>query len=129
MKIPARRGFWSLRPTAASRGLELGAWLAAGLLAAALVISTAPPAGPAVRAMRAIGVLRAPDLLAYRQHCIDRVLASDLGMTEVYVVRQINQQCSTRRRTGAGPVGLTCGRPFVAQLTPIARRVTGCVGG
>jgi hypothetical protein len=107
----------------------LGGWLAAGFLAVALVISPTAPAGPPARAVRAIGVPQSPDLLAYRQHCIDRVLASDLGMTEEYVVRQINQQCSTRRRTAARPAGLPCGRPFVAQLTPIARRVTSCVGG
>ena len=130
MKIPALRGFWSLGPTETSLGLELGSWLAAGFLALALVISPTPPAGrptPTIRA--AIGVPRALDLLASRQHCIDRVLAGDLGMTEEYVVRQIDQRCSMRPRIAAGPVRLTCGRPFVAQLTPIARRVTGCVGG
>jgi hypothetical protein len=76
-----------------------------------------------------MGVPQSPDMLAYRQHCIDRVLASDLGMTEEYVVRQINQQCSTRRRTAARPVGLTCGPPFVRRLIPVARRVAGCPAG
>jgi hypothetical protein len=125
MKIPAQRGFWSLRPTL----LELGCWLVAGFLAVALAISPAPPAGSPAQPARTIGVPQAPDLLAYRQHCIDRVLASDLGMTEEYVVRRINQQCSTRRLIAARPVGPTCGRPLVGQFTPIARRVIGCVGG
>lgn len=129
MKIPAQQGFWSLRPTLTARGLELGCWLAAGLLAITLAISPAAPAGPRAPAFRALGVPQAPDLLAYRQHCIDRVLASDLGMTEEYVVRQINQQCSTRRRTAARPAGLTCGRPFLGQYAPMARRVSGCPGG
>ena len=129
MKIAAQRGFWSLRPTPAARGLEVGCWIAAGVLAVTLVISPGLPANPPIRAVRAIGVPQSADLLAYRQHCIDRVLASDLGMTEEYVVRKINQQCSTRRRIVTPPAVLTCGRLFVGQLTPIAKQVAGCVGG
>jgi hypothetical protein len=106
----------------------LGCWFAAGVLAVTLVISPGPPANPPIRAVRAIGVAQSPDLLAYRQHCIDRVLASDLGMTEEYVVRKINQQCSTRRRIVTPPAVLTCGRLLVGQLAPIAKRVAGCVG-
>ena len=128
MKAAAQQRFWSLRPTLTARRLELGCWLAAGVLAVGLVISPAQPAGPPVPTVRAIGIPKAPDLLAYRQHCIDRVLASDLGMTEESVVRRINQQCSTRRRTVAPSAVLTCGRLLVGQLTTIARRVTGCVG-
>src|ERR1700682_3474159 len=98
MKIAAQRGFWPLRPTLTTRLLELGCWLASVLLTVALAISPIPQVRPAPQALRALGVPQSPDMLAYRQHCIDRVLASDLGMTEEYVVRQINQQCSTRRR-------------------------------
>ena len=129
MKIAAQRGFWSLRPTLVARSVELGCWLAAGLLAVALVTSPGPSATLSVRTVRPIGVPHSPDLLAYRQHCIDRILASDLGMTEDYVVRQINQQCSTRRRIAARPVEATCSHPFVAQFAPMARRLTGCAGG
>jgi hypothetical protein len=74
-------------------------------------------------------VPQTPELLAYRRRCIDSVLAGDLGETEEYVVRQINQRCSTRRRTVARSVGLTCGRSFVGQLTPLARRITDCLNG
>lgn len=129
MKIAAQRGFWSLRPTLTAHGLELACWLAAVFLAVALVTTPGQSATLPVRTIRPIGVPESPDLLAYRQHCIDRVLACDLGMTEEYVVRQINQQCSTRRRTAARPVEPTCGHPFVAQFAPIARPLTGCVGG
>jgi hypothetical protein len=122
MKIASQRGFWSLRPTP----LELGCWLAAGCLAVALAISPAIPAPLPTQPVRTIGVAQAPDLLAYRQHCIDRVLASDLGMTEEYVVRQINQQCSTRRRIADPPVAPVCIRVFVGEGTPLARRVPGC---
>ena len=128
MKTAAERGFWPLRPTPA-RVLELGCWLAAALLAVVLTISPIPQVRPQTPVLRVMGVPQSPDTLAYRQHCIDRVLASDLGMTEEYVVRQINQQCSTRRRTAARPVGLTCGPPFVIRLIPVARRVAGCPAG
>jgi hypothetical protein len=129
MKIVAQQGFWSLRPTLTARGLEFGCWLAAGLLAVTLAISPTSPTGPTALPIRTLGVLQAPDLLAYRQHCVDRVLASDLGMTEEYVVRQINRQCSTRRPIAARPVVLICSRPFVGQVMPLARRVPGCPGG
>jgi len=97
-------------------------------MAVALATSPAPPAASLAQPVRTIGVPHSPDLLAYRQHCIDRVLASDLGMTEESVVRKINQQCSTRRRIVTPPALLTCGRLFVGELTPIARRITGCIG-
>src|SRR6267378_8285086 len=126
MKVAAQRGFWSQRPTLTARGFELGCWLAAGLLAVGLVVSPATPGRPPAQPVRTIAASQAPDVLAYRRRCIDSVLASDLGETEEYVVRQINQRCSTRRPT-ARSVGLTCS-PFVAQSAPIARRPSGCPG-
>jgi hypothetical protein len=106
MKIASQQGFWPLRPTLTAGGLELSCWLAAGFLAVALVIFPTAPARSPVQPVRTIGVPQVPDLLAYRQHCIDRVLASDLGMTEESVVHKINQQCSTlrRRATPTGPI-------------------------
>jgi hypothetical protein len=112
MKIASQRGFWSLRPTL----LELGCWLAAGCLAVALAISPAAPAEPS--AIR-------PGT-TYWQQCIDRVLSSDLGMTEEYAVRQINRQCSTRRRIAAPPGLPPCIRVFVGEATGLVRRVPGC---
>ncbi len=129
MKTAAQQGFWSLRPTLTARGLEFSCWLVAGLLAVALAMFPAPPAGPPAHTLRAIGITHAADLLLYRRHCIDRILANDLGDTEEYLVRQINQQCTTRRRTAARLAGPACGRPFTVRFTPIARRVTGCLAG
>src|SRR2546421_4260288 len=127
MKVVAQPGFWSLRPTLTARGFELGCWLAAGLLAMGLVVSPATPNRPAPQPVTTVAVPQAPEALAYRRRCIDSVLASDLGETEEYVVRQINQRCSARRPT-ARSVGLTCS-PFVTQSAPIARRASGCPGG
>jgi hypothetical protein len=129
MKIAIHPGFWSLRPTLTVRGLELGCWLAAGVLAVALVISPPPPPEPPTSPVSSVAAPRPANLLAFRQHCIEGILGSDLGMTEKYVVRQINQQCSTRRYAAVRPLGPTCGRPFVGPLTPIARQVTACPGG
>src|SRR6267378_1526245 len=129
MKAVGQQGFWSLRPTLTARGFELGCWLAAGLLAVGLVVSPATPGRPPAQPVRTIAASQAPDVLAYRRRCIDSVLASDLGETEEYVVRQINQRCSTRRRTVAPSVGLTCSRPFMQQSAPIAGRISGCLGG
>jgi hypothetical protein len=126
MKIASQWGFWSLRPSLTAGRLEFGCWLAAGLLAMALVISPTTPAAPAALRAGTMGVLQGRDLLAYQQHCIDRVLSSDLGMTENYAVRQINRQCSTRRRIEAPPVVPPCIRVFVGQATGLVRRVPGC---
>src|SRR6267378_6271635 len=113
MKVAAQQGFWSQRPTLTARGFELGCWLAAGLLAVGLVFSPTTPGRPPAQPVRTVAVSQAADVLAYRRRCIDSVLAGDLGETEEYVVRQINQRCSTRRRTAAPSVGLTCSHPYV----------------
>jgi hypothetical protein len=125
MKVPGQRRFWSLRPTLTAGRLEFACWLAAGLLAVALAITSATPARPSSLHSGTVSVLQAPDLLAYQQ-CVDRVLSSDLGMTEDYAVRQINRQCSKRSRTAAPPVVPTCLRVFKGQVTPLGRRAPGC---
>jgi hypothetical protein len=125
MKVAPQRRFWSLRPTLTAGRLEFGCWLAAGLLAVALAISPAAPAGPSSLRPGTMIVPQASDLLAYQQ-CIDRVLSSDLGMTEDYAVRQINRQCSTRRRVAAPPVVPPCIRVFVEEAPGLVRRVPGC---
>src|SRR3989440_8164740 len=98
MKVVAQPGFWSLRPTLTARGFELGCWLAAGLLAVGLVVSPATPdRPPPAQPVRTVAAPQASDVLAYRRRCIDSVLAGDLGETEEYVVRQINQRGSAPR--------------------------------
>jgi hypothetical protein len=105
----------------------LGCWLVAGLLALALAISPAPTAGPpAAQPVMRIGVPQAADL-AYRQHCIGRILNQDLGSTEEYVIRQINLQCTPPRRRTVSLVRLYCDRPFVVRFSPVVRRITGCL--
>jgi hypothetical protein len=105
MKIGGQRWFWSLRPTLGARVLEFGCWFAAGLLAVGLAIASGPT-GSTPQPIGAIGAAQAKEALIFRSECIDRVLASDLGMTEESVVRKIKQQCTTfrRRATAAVPV-------------------------
>jgi hypothetical protein len=129
MKIAVQQGFWPLRPTLTPVRLEFGCWLAAGILAVGLVTFPTPPVRPAAQTVRALGVPLAADVLAYRQHCIDRVLANDLGDTEEYVVRLINQQCSTRRLLATRPGTLACGRPLVVRFARAVRLVAGCLPG
>jgi hypothetical protein len=73
-----------------------------------------------------IGVPQPADL-AYRQHCIGRILNQDLGSTEEYVIRQINLQCTPPRRRTVSLVSLYCDRPFVVRFRTVVRRVTGCL--
>jgi hypothetical protein len=129
MKVEGQRGFWPLRPTLTAGRLEFVCWLAAGLLAVALASSPTPPVRSPAKAVAAVAAAQAPDLLIFRRHCIDRILASDLGDTEEYIARKINQQCTISRRTTARRVRLTCDRPFVVPFTPVARRLTSCVSG
>jgi hypothetical protein len=126
MKVAGQRRFWSLRPTLTAGRLEFGCWLVAGLLAVNLAITPAAPAGPSALRPGTVGVTQAADLPAYRQQCIDQVLSSDLGMTEDYVLRQINRQCSTPRRIAASPVVPICIRVFVGEATPTPRLAPGC---
>jgi len=126
MKVAAQRRFWSLRPTLTAGRLEFGCWLVAGVLAVTLAITPAAPARPSTLQPGTMGVPQASDLLAYRQQCIDQVLSSDLGMTDVYVLGQINRQCATPRRIAARPVLPPCIRVFVAEATGLVRRVPGC---
>lgn len=126
MKVAAQRRFWSLRPTLTAGHLEFGCWLAAGLLAVTLATSPTVPARPSAPRPGTVGVTQAADLLAYRQQCIDQVLSSDLGMTEEYVLRQINRQCSPGRRFAATPVVPVCIRVFVGAATPTPKLVPGC---
>jgi hypothetical protein len=115
MKIASRGSFWPLRPTLTARRLEFSCWLTAGLLAFALASLPATPAGPRTLTLRALGTPHGAEL-AFRQHCIARVLAQDLGETEDYVVRQINRQCLNRRRTASRRLLPFSGYPKQASI-------------
>ena len=130
MKVRRPRGIWPLRPTAAASGLQLCCWLAAG--AFALALATAPTTGAA--AGRPMATLPDnPHLLILQRRCIDRIIGLAKGKPEHVVVRQINQQCLAPRpskpSSAAGLRLLSCERPFTVRVTPLAKRVAGCLGG
>jgi hypothetical protein len=113
--------------------LELGCWLAAGVLALALLLAAAPntPASPQPNA--ATAATPAPHLSIYQQHCMERILARALGKTEESVANLINQLCiapfAGRLASAAGQALPSCDRLFTMRLTPVAKPVAGCLGG
>jgi hypothetical protein len=72
-------------------------------------------------------------VVVFRANCIERILAHAADKTEEAVVHEINMQCRTagsnQPSSAAGLAPLTCGHPFTVALTPVARRVAGCLGG
>jgi hypothetical protein len=133
MKAAAQRALWPLRPIPTARGFEVACWLAAAILALALTL--APGSGPRApgQAITASVPTPAPHLVLYQQHCIERILAHAAGKTEEDVAGQINLQCrgagNSQPASTAGSAPLLCERPFTVHLPPVAKQVTGCLGG
>ena len=131
MKARAQQAFWPLRPIPTARRFELACWLAAGILALALMLAPGPGARAAAHVT--VTALSAPHLVLYRPNCIERILAHAAGKTEEAVANQITLQCrtavSTQPSSAAGLPPLPCGRPFTVRPAPVAKRVAGCLGG
>src|SRR5207253_5356210 len=80
MNTVSPRAVWPLRPISAARGLEGTCWLAAAILAVALITGNrgAGASAPSVRATAA-----APPQLSLRQsRCIERILSRAVDRTE-----------------------------------------------
>ena len=113
------------------RRFELACWLAAAVLALALML--APASGSPAHVITTAAPPPVPQLLLYRQHCIERILVHAADKSEEAVVNQINLECrrpeSNQPSSAAGSTPLSCGRAFTVRLAPVARRVAGCLGG
>jgi len=112
-----------------ARGLEGTCWLAAVILALALILGN-QKAAPAPAILAAASPT--PQLSIYEQRCIERVLARIADRSEEEVAARINQDCFAPRRarpTGARPGPFSCGRLFIVRVTPAAQRIEGCLGG
>ena len=117
----------------AASGLELACWLAAAVLALALVLAPTPNTEAAAEANTAMAAPEAPNLVRFRQHCIERILVHAADKSEERVVELIKQLCIAPHpgnlSSATGLVLLSCNRPFGVALTPVAKRVAGCPGG
>ena len=114
----------------AARGVEATCWLAAAILAVAPVLGNRG-AGASAESIRAIAV-PPPQLSLHQSRCIERILGRAADRTEEEVAARIKADCFARGGvTYSGPrTELTsCGRVFTVQVTPVARRVAGCLGG
>jgi hypothetical protein len=129
MKVGRLRGIWSLRPMAATIGLQLSCLLAAAVCA--LALATTAIAAPAARPP-ATALPENPQVLIAQRRCIDKVIGQARGLPEDVVVRQVNQQCLAQRPSKpmrAGVRLLSCERLFDVRWTPGAKLVTGCLSG
>src|SRR5213080_2190600 len=95
MKAARPRAFWPLRPMPPARGLEGTCWLAAVILALALILGN-QKAAPAPAILAAASPT--PQLSIYEQRCIERVLARIADRSEEEVAARINQDCFAPRR-------------------------------
>jgi hypothetical protein len=133
MKARAKQAFWPLRPIPTVRRFELACWLAAAILALALMLAPAAGSRAAAHVIAAPASPATAHLLLYRPNCIERILAHAAGKTEEAVAAQINLQCTTAGSTepssAAGSPLLSCGRPLTVRLTALKTRVAGCLGG
>ncbi|TMF86977.1 MAG: hypothetical protein E6I07_07925 [Chloroflexi bacterium] len=114
----------------AARVLEVTCWLAAAILAVALVLGNRD-AGASAQSVRATAV--PPPQLSLRQsRCIERILSRVADRTEEQVAARIKADCfagGPATFVGSGPQPLSCGRPFTVRVTPAANRRLDCLGG
>src|SRR5207244_10915045 len=91
MNTVSPRAVWPLRPISAARGLEGTCWLAAAILAVALITGNrgAGASAPSVRATAA-----PPPQLSLRQsRCIERILSRAVDRTEEELDARITDDC------------------------------------
>jgi hypothetical protein len=114
----------------AARGLEGTCWLAAAILAVALVLGNRG-AGASAESIRA-AASSTPQLSLRQQRCIERVLSRMADRSEEEVAARIKVDCFASRRVTSSSAGLgplSCGRVLTVLVTPAANRVAGCLGG
>ncbi|TMG47046.1 MAG: hypothetical protein E6H90_09280 [Chloroflexi bacterium] len=130
MNTVSPRAVWPLRPISAARGLEGTCWLAAAILAVALITGNrgAGASAPSVRATAA-----PPPQLSLRQsRCIERILSRAADRTEEELAARITADCFAGGRAtfiASGSEPLSCARPFTVRVTPAANRSADCLGG
>ena len=124
MKGAVKQPFWSLRPTARGRSLEVAWWLAAlllaiGLAAGALRAGGASP-GPVVASAQF-------DATVFQRRCAHRVIDLTQGKPEQYIIDQLNLQCFNPIKRPPPPVPRACIVPMTWGPTVAMPRVFGCL--
>ena len=126
MKGAVKQPFWSLRPTASGRSLEVSCWLAALILAIGLARGTPPAAGafpgPVVAAAQF-------DATVFQRRCAHRVIDLTQGKPEQYIIDQLNLQCFNPIKRPPPPVPRACIVPMTWGPTVAMPRVFGCLLG
>ena len=131
MKIDRPWTFWSQSPTAAAKSLERWCWLAAAGLVLSLALGVGPAAGAPSRPSAGAHP-EDPHVLILQRRCIDHVMWQTAGQSSDAVLEEINRRCLAPLRGKASTAGLrllSCERPFPVPLTPMTKRVAGCLGG
>lgn len=130
MKAAGPRAFWPVRPMSVARGVEATCWLAATILAVALVTGN-PGAGASAPSIH-VATAPPPQLSLGQSRCIERILSRAADRTEEEVAARIKADCFAGGFTtvvGSGPEPLSCGRPFTVRVTPAANRRVDCLVG
>src|SRR2546430_14411793 len=129
MKAASPGPDWPFQPMSAARGLEGSCWLAAAILAVALVLGNRG-AGASAESIRA-AASPAPQLSLRQQRCIERILSRVAERSEEEVAARIKVDCfasghATPSSAGLGP--LFCGRVFPRPGTPAAQPIGRAAG-
>src|SRR5256886_12368338 len=130
MKAASPRLDWPLRPMSAARVLEGTCWLAAAILAVALVLGNRG-AGASAESIRA-AASPAPQLSLRQQRCIERILSRVADRSEEEVAARIKVDCfasghATPSSAGFGP--LFFGRFFTVRVPPAGKPAPGSLWG
>ena len=132
MKVGNPLPFWSLCPRAAAARLELGCWLAAGLLALGLAFMPAPNGRAVLQSIAATTTAPAPHVSIYQGRCMQRILGHAAGKTDEAVAALIDRLCFAPFRGHPSLVARqalrSCDQLYMVQLAPAAKQAGGCHG-
>jgi hypothetical protein len=126
MKGLVKQPFWSLRPTAPGRSLEVACWLATLILAIGLARGALPVGGASPRPVVAAAQF---DATVFQRRCAHRVIDLTQGKPEQYIIDQLNLQCFNPIRRPLPPVRSACGGPMTWAPAVAVPRVSGCLLG
>jgi hypothetical protein len=126
MKGAVKQPFWSLRPTATGRSLEVACWVAALILAIRLAPGALPAGGVSPKPVVAAAQF---DATVFQRRCAHRVIDLTQGKPEQYIIDQLNLQCFNPIKRPPPPVSRACIGPTTWGPTVAMPRFFGCLLG